>query len=87
MDESLQTGSCPSMTFLYSAKSIPSRHGKRSEDGIMVLAPTITWDVAADGLVPVARSHSELIAGGLAVMLESRLQEEAALLSTLADRA
>src|SRR5207244_7165008 len=27
----------------------------------------ITWDVSADGLVPVARSHTELIAGGLAV--------------------
>ena len=43
----------------------------------------ITWDVSADGLVPVARSHTELIAGGLAVMLESRLQQDAVLLSTL----
>jgi non-ribosomal peptide synthetase component E (peptide arylation enzyme) len=34
-------GLVPSMTFLYSAKSIPSRHGKRSEDGILVLAPTL----------------------------------------------
>jgi hypothetical protein len=43
----------------------------------------ITWDVSADGLVPVARSHTELIAGGLAVMLESRLAQDAVLLSTL----
>jgi hypothetical protein len=43
----------------------------------------ITWDMSADGLFPVARSHTELIAGGLAVMLESRLQEDAVLLSTL----
>ncbi len=25
----------------------------------------VTWDVAADGLIPVGRSHAELIAGGL----------------------
>ena len=43
----------------------------------------ITWDVGADGLVPVARSHAELIAGGLAVMLESGLQQDCVLLSTL----
>jgi hypothetical protein len=43
----------------------------------------VTWDVSADGLVPVARSHIELIASGLAVMLESRLQRDAVLLSTL----
>ncbi len=34
----------------------------------------ITWDVCADGLVPVARSHAELIAGGLALVLESGLR-------------
>ena len=43
----------------------------------------ITWDVAADGLVPVARSHAELIAGGLAVLLESRCEQDAIILSTL----
>ena len=43
----------------------------------------ITWDVAAEGLVPVGRSHADLIAGGLAVLLESRLQQDAVLLSTL----
>jgi non-ribosomal peptide synthetase component E (peptide arylation enzyme) len=43
----------------------------------------ITWDVSAEGPVPVARSHSEMIAAGLAAMLESRLQQDATLLSTL----
>ena len=43
----------------------------------------ITWDVCADGLVPVARSHAELIAGGLAVVLDSRLEQNTVLLSTL----
>ncbi len=31
----------------------------------------VTFDVTADGLVPVARSHNELMAGGTAVFLES----------------
>jgi hypothetical protein len=43
----------------------------------------ITWDVSPEGLVPVARNHGELIAGGLAVMLEAGLSQEAVLLSTL----
>jgi len=43
----------------------------------------ITWDVGAQGLVPVARSHAELIAGGLAVVVESRLEQGAVLLSTM----
>ena len=43
----------------------------------------ITWDTASDGLVPVARSHAELIAGGLAVLLESRFRPNAAILSTI----
>ena len=33
----------------------------------------ITFDVGEDGPVPVARSHLELLAGGLGVLLESRL--------------
>src|SRR5215831_3294016 len=44
----------------------------------------ITWDVCAEGLLPVARSHAELIAGGLAVVLESAIRQDAVLLSTLA---
>ncbi len=44
----------------------------------------VTWDVAADGPVPVARSHAQLIAGGLAVLLESRIPQNAVILSTLA---
>jgi hypothetical protein len=44
----------------------------------------ITWDVGADGALPVARSHAELAAGGLAVLLESRLRQDATILTTLA---
>jgi hypothetical protein len=43
----------------------------------------ITWDVTPDGLVPVARSHAELIAGGVAVLLEGRFEQDAVVLSTL----
>ncbi len=44
----------------------------------------ITFDVGEGGLVPVARSHSELLAGGLGVLLESRLAQDAIVLSTIA---
>jgi hypothetical protein len=43
----------------------------------------ITWDVGAGGAFPVARSHAELAAGGLAVLLESRLRQDATILTTL----
>ncbi len=43
----------------------------------------VTWDVTADGPVPVARSGAQLIAGGLAVLLESRLPQNAVILSTI----
>lgn len=43
----------------------------------------ITWDLSADGLVPVGRSHGELIAGGLATLLEGRFEQDAVTLSTL----
>jgi hypothetical protein len=43
----------------------------------------ITWDSAPGGLIPVARSHTELVAGALAVLLESRLQQGATILTTL----
>jgi acyl-CoA synthetase (AMP-forming)/AMP-acid ligase II len=40
----------------------------------------ITWDVTPDGLVPVARNHSELLAGGIAVVLESRFEQDTTIL-------
>jgi hypothetical protein len=61
---------------------IPPIEGERAGDPGAHLA-VITWDVSADGLVPVGRSHSELIAGGLALLLEGRLAQDAVLLSTL----
>jgi AMP-binding enzyme len=63
---------------------IPAWEEERASEG----APSahlavITWDVSAGGLVPVARSHAEVLAGGLTVVLESRLSQGAVLLSSL----
>lgn len=44
----------------------------------------ITWDVTADGLVPVARTHFELLSAAIAVVLESRIEPDAKILSSLA---
>ena len=63
---------------------VPSlEDGRAAAPGPAAHLAVITWDVCADGLVPVARSHAELIAGGLAVVLESRLEQNTVLLSTL----
>lgn len=43
----------------------------------------VTFDITSDGLVPVARSHRELIAGGLAVFLEGGLARDATILSAI----
>jgi AMP-binding enzyme len=43
----------------------------------------ITFDIGEGGVLPVARNHAELFAGGLAVLLESRPAPEANILSAL----
>jgi hypothetical protein len=43
-----------------------------------------SFEVGEDGPVPVARRHLELLAGGLCVLLESRLEQDASVLSTMA---
>jgi hypothetical protein len=70
---------------LYTAESldpVPSFEQERAPDPGAHLA-VVTWDVSPDGLLPVARSHAELIAGGLTVVLESRLPQDAVVLSPL----
>jgi hypothetical protein len=44
----------------------------------------VTFDITADGIVPVARSHGELIAGGLGVHIEARIEQDAVILGALA---
>jgi hypothetical protein len=43
----------------------------------------VTWDVDANGPVPVGRSHAELIMAGLEIMLEARFPAGCAILSSL----
>jgi hypothetical protein len=43
----------------------------------------VTFDLGADGLVPVARNHMELVAGGLAPYLESDAAPDAVILSAI----
>src|SRR5207253_1733424 len=44
----------------------------------------VTFDITADGIVPIARSHAELLAAGLAVHLEARTAPDAVILGALA---
>ncbi len=55
----------------------------RGRENAAAHVAVITFDVGESGLIPVARTHSELFAGGLAGILESRLPAEANILSTL----
>jgi AMP-binding enzyme len=62
---------------------LPWREAERAaEPGAGAHVAVITWDRTADGLVPVARSHAELMAGGLAMSLESPPDPDAVILST-----
>ena len=62
---------------------VPALDRERASNPAAHLA-AITFDVGEAGIVPVARSHLQLLAGGLGVLLESRLVQDATLLSTLA---
>jgi hypothetical protein len=44
----------------------------------------VTFDITADGIIPIARSHVELIAGGIAVQLEGRIGQDSVILGALA---
>ncbi|HEX2655615.1 MAG TPA: class I adenylate-forming enzyme family protein [Xanthobacteraceae bacterium] len=43
----------------------------------------VTWDVTPDGVIPVARSHAELIAGGHAVYGEAQIAPNASILAAM----
>jgi hypothetical protein len=43
----------------------------------------ITWDATASGQVAVARNHQQLVGGGLAVFLESRIDNDSTILSAI----
>jgi hypothetical protein len=62
---------------------IPALEERPYPPGPAAHLAVVTWDTSAEGPLPIARSHSELAAGGLAVLLESRLKQEATILTTL----
>ncbi len=62
---------------------MPALERDRQGDGVAHVA-VVTFDVGEDGPLPVARNHLELLAGGLGVFLEGRLEPGAAILSTIA---
>ena len=45
----------------------------------------VTFETTSEGLVAVARNHMELMAGGLAVLLEGELKQDAAILACCAN--
>ena len=55
----------------------------READAAAHLAVT-TFEVGEDGPLPVARRHLELLAGGLGALLESRIEQDAGVLSAVA---
>jgi acyl-CoA synthetase (AMP-forming)/AMP-acid ligase II len=63
--------------------ALASASGCAASSGRGAHLAALTWDVAAEGPVPVARSDAQLIAGGLAVLLESRIPQDAVILSTM----
>lgn len=68
---------------LYAAENLDSTPAwERSGNPAAHLA-LITWDTTPDGLVPVARNHMEILAGGLAIMLEGRFEQDATFFSAL----
>jgi len=62
-----------------SAPPVIERYGDAADHVALV-----TFDITPEGIVPIARSHAELIAGGLAPHLEARIEPEAIMLGALA---
>lgn len=61
---------------------LPALSRERQADPASHVA-VITWDVTADGLIAVARSHLELLSAGVAAVIESRIPQDATILSTV----
>ena len=71
---------------LMSAEALdpPPALDRERHDNATAHVAAITFDVGESGIVPVARNHAELLAGGLAVLLESRIAQDSAILSAIA---
>src|SRR3954453_17102872 len=79
--ENLPDGVVP-IDDIFTSSGVPPAIDRFGEAGDHVAL--VTFDIAPEGIVPVARSHAELIAGGLAAHLEARVEPEAVMLGALA---
>jgi acyl-CoA synthetase (AMP-forming)/AMP-acid ligase II len=61
--------------------SPPSDHDAARSNAAHVAA--ITFDIGEGGIVPIARTHAELLAAGLAVLLEGGIAQDATIQSTI----
>lgn len=58
--------------------------GRERHENAAAHVGLITFDINSDGIVPVARDHLEMLAGGLGVVLECGMARGANILSTIA---
>ncbi len=65
------------------ADPLPTPQERPYPPGPAAHLAVVTWDVGSDGAIPVARNHAELATGGLAVLLEGRLRQNATILAGL----
>ena len=69
---------------LYAGEPVDATHTITRSVNPSAHVAVITWDVCAEGLIPAPRSHFELLAAGAAVTLESRIEHNAVILSSIA---
>jgi hypothetical protein len=78
----LPDGVVPLDDLLVAASDEPVASLDRDGNAAAHLA-VLTFEAGADGAVPVARRHLELLAGGLGILLEGRIAQDATILSAM----
>ena len=72
-----------SLSELFATDRLDARPAIERPDDAAAHLALITWETTAKGSAPVARSHNELIEGGIAVMLEGQVAEDATILGSM----
>ena len=80
----LPDGVVPLDDVLAEKSAPPPASGRELHDNATAHVAAVTFDVTENGVVPVARNHAELFAGGLAVIAESAIAEGSIILSAIA---
>jgi hypothetical protein len=81
--QNIPDGVVPFDDLLSADKAEPPPRRERLDQADAPIA-AVTFDVTGRGVATVARTHAELIAGGVAVVRETGLAEDSGILSTLA---